>query len=105
MVRRCGCRCWSRPAPATSPLRGQQARGPQQPQHPLAADVPAVLAASPGPELAVALAGERRVSPHLADQPQSGLLRGLALLRLWRLKSRGSTGVLPSDPTTTPAGP
>ena len=56
------------PAPATDPLGRQQPLPPQQPQDPFAADVHAVLATQPGPDLAVALAGERRGVQHLADQ-------------------------------------
>jgi hypothetical protein len=55
-------------APATDPLWSQQSVGSQQPQDPLAADVHAVLAAQPSPDLAVALPGERRVLQHSADQ-------------------------------------
>jgi hypothetical protein len=48
-------------AAATDPLWSQQSVGSQQPQDSFAADVHAVLAAQPSPDLAVALAGERRV--------------------------------------------
>jgi hypothetical protein len=58
-----------RPAPPTRSLWGQQPFTAQQPQHPLAADVHAMLAAEPGPDLAVALASEGRVLERLADQP------------------------------------
>jgi hypothetical protein len=49
-------------APATGPLWGEQASQAKQPQPPVAADLDAVLATQPGPDLAVALAGERRAS-------------------------------------------
>ena len=55
-------------APATGPLWGEQASQAKQPQPPVAADLDAVLATQPGPDLAVALAGERRGEQHLADQ-------------------------------------
>jgi hypothetical protein len=48
----------SRPAPATDSLGSQQPLTSQQPQDPFPADVHAVLAAQPGPDLAVALASE-----------------------------------------------
>jgi hypothetical protein len=48
-------------APPTGPLRRQQAGLAEQPQHPLAADLDAALAAQPSPDLAITLAGERRV--------------------------------------------
>jgi hypothetical protein len=43
--------------------------GSQQPQHPLAAHPHAMLATQPGAELAVALAGKRRILKHPAEQP------------------------------------
>jgi hypothetical protein len=55
-------------AAATDPLWSQQSVGSQQPQDSFAADVHAVLAAQPSPDLAVALAGERRGDQHLVDQ-------------------------------------
>ena len=54
------------------PLRREQPSRAHQPQHPLAGHVDAVLAAQPGPDLAVALPAERRVGEHLADQHQQG---------------------------------
>jgi hypothetical protein len=56
-------------AAAPNPLGRQQPLAPKQPQDPFAADVHAVLATEPGPDLAVALAGERGVLEHSADQP------------------------------------
>jgi hypothetical protein len=38
-------------AAAPDPLRGQQPFPPEQPQHPLATDVDAVVAAQPSPNL------------------------------------------------------
>ena len=55
-------------APATDPLGRQQALLAEQTQHPFATDLDAVLAAQPGPDLAVALASERRGDQDLADQ-------------------------------------
>jgi hypothetical protein len=46
------------PTPATDPLGRQQPLPPEQAQHPFAADVHAVLATKPGPDLAIPLAGE-----------------------------------------------
>jgi len=43
--------------------------GTEQPQDPLATDADRMLAAQPSPDLAVALASERRVGQHPADQP------------------------------------
>ena len=59
----------ARLAPATDSLWRQQALPAQQPQDPLAADPHAMLASQPGPDLAVALAGERRGGQDPADQP------------------------------------
>jgi hypothetical protein len=42
---------------------------PEQPQHPLATHLDAVLPTQPSPDLAVALTGERRILQHPADQP------------------------------------
>jgi hypothetical protein len=64
---------WARFAPATGSLWGQQPLAPEQPQHPLAADLHAVLATQPGPDLAVALPGERRIGQHPPDQPHQFL--------------------------------
>jgi hypothetical protein len=50
-------------------LRGKQPVSAQQPQHPLARHVHFVLAAQPGPDLAIPLTGERRVTDHPSDQP------------------------------------
>ena len=47
-------------AAAPDPLGRQQALLAQQPQHPFPAHLDLVLAAEPGPDLAVALPGERR---------------------------------------------
>jgi len=55
-------------APTSDPLGRQQPVGSQQPQDSFAADVHTVLAAQPSPDLAVALAGERRGDQHLVDQ-------------------------------------
>jgi hypothetical protein len=63
---------WS--APATDSLGSQQPLTSQQPQDPVPADVHAVLATQPGPELAVALASERRVGQHPPDQPNQPLV-------------------------------
>jgi hypothetical protein len=57
-------------APATDPLRGEQASLAEQPQHSLAAHPHAVLTGQPSPHLAVALASERRGEQHPTDQPQ-----------------------------------
>jgi hypothetical protein len=46
-------------AAAAGALGRQQALLAQQAEHPFPADVHGVLAAQPGPDLAVALAGER----------------------------------------------
>ena len=56
-----------RPAAATDPLGGQESFLAQQPQDPFPADLHAVLAAQPGPDLALALASERRVGQHPPD--------------------------------------
>ena len=45
-------------AAATDPLWSQQSVGSQQPQDSFAADVHAVLATQPGPDLAITLSGE-----------------------------------------------
>ena len=46
-------------APATDPLRCQESFLAEQPQHPLAAHLYAMLTAQPDPDLAVPLASER----------------------------------------------
>jgi hypothetical protein len=46
------------PTAATDPLGRQQPLPPEQAQHPFAADVHAVLATEPGPDLAITLSGE-----------------------------------------------
>jgi hypothetical protein len=57
-------------AAAPDPLGRQQALSAQQPQDPFPAHLDAVLAAQPGPDLAVALAGERRAGQDPVDQPE-----------------------------------
>jgi hypothetical protein len=46
------------PTAAPDPLGRQQPLPPEQAQHPFAADVHAVLATEPGPDLAIPLSGE-----------------------------------------------
>jgi hypothetical protein len=57
-------------APTTNPPGCQQPFPPEQVQHPLAADVHAVLATQPSADLALPLPGERRGDQDLADQAQ-----------------------------------
>jgi hypothetical protein len=57
-----------RPTAAPDPLGCQQAFPAQQPQDPFPAHTDAVLATKAGPDLAVALAGERRGVEHPADE-------------------------------------
>jgi hypothetical protein len=61
-------------ASPADPLWGQQPMGAQESQDPFAADVHAMLAAQPGPDLAIPLAGERRCGQDLADQLQQLLV-------------------------------
>jgi hypothetical protein len=61
-------------APATNPLMRQQPFPPEQAQHPLAADMHAVLATQPSADLAVTLTGERRGDQDLADQAEQLLV-------------------------------
>jgi hypothetical protein len=68
--------------------------GTQQPQDPSAADVHAMLAAEPGPDLAIPLAGERRSGQDLADQVQ----------QLVVADRRGGSGTCPSTSRTETAG-
>src|SRR5215216_651431 len=56
------------PAATPDPLGRQQPLPPQQPQDPFPAHRHAVLATKPGPDLAVALASERRGAQHPADE-------------------------------------
>jgi hypothetical protein len=56
-------------AATTDPLGRQQPLPLEQPQHPLAADLHAVLTTQPGPDLAVALASEWGGMQNPADQP------------------------------------
>ena len=57
-----------RPAPPPDSLWGQQPLAPEQPQNSFAADVHAVLATQPGPDLAVSLASERGGVQNPADE-------------------------------------
>ena len=56
------------PAPPPDSLWGQQPLAPEQPQNSFAADVHAVLATEPGPDLAIPLSGEGGGVQDLADQ-------------------------------------
>lgn len=56
-----------RPTATPNPLWCQQTMVAHQPQHPLTADVDALLPAETSPDLAVALTSERRLLEHLTD--------------------------------------
>jgi hypothetical protein len=53
---------------------GRAGDAAHQPQHPFAAHPHVVFASEPGVDLAVALAGERAVVEHLADQGEQLLV-------------------------------
>ena len=52
---------WGRGLPRLGLVLERQLVGAQQPQDPLAADMDAVLATHPGPDIAVAFAGDLRI--------------------------------------------